>query len=233
MKTTNREISILKSIQNVGIPVGASYLSRQLNIAPATIGRILTDLENQGFLSKVSNKGRVLTQSGTDFLQQEDLREQKAETAERLAVFVTEADKQTLLEVLQVRKLLEGYTARQACQNATEEELLEMERLMLEHLQEIRSGGVGSKTDFRIHLAIAKASKIETIYQILKLILSSDNAYAKFSYVSGHVKNTQIKQHDSIIQAIQERNPEKAEKAMETHLDQIMKDVEQYYQEPD
>lgn len=136
------------------------------------------------------------------------------------------------MEVLQVRKLLEIYTARQACLNATEAEFMELERLMLEHLQEIRSGGLGSNTDFQIHLAIARASKVKTIYQILKLILSSDNVYAKFSYVSDHMKNTQVKQHDSIIQAICRRDPDKAGEFMELHLNQIMDDVKQYYQEP-
>lgn len=233
MKNQEKDLLILKTIQNAGLPVGASYLSQQLNLAPATIGRILTDLEDQDLLSKVSNKGRILTQKGNDYLLQEELKEEKAQTASKLANFVTDADKQTLLEVLQVRKLLEGYSAAQACVNATDDEILELERLMLEHLQEIRSGGLGSNTDFRIHLAIARASKVETIYQILKLILSADNAYAKFSYVSDHVKNTQIKQHDSIIQAIRERDPEKAKEAMEIHLTQIMNDVEQYYQEPD
>lgn len=232
MQNTDREILILKAIQNTALPVGASYLSQKLNLAPATIGRILTDLDKRGLLMKVSNKGRVLTKKGSDFLMMEADKEEKQKTATKLAGFATESDKQTLLEVLQVRKLLEVYTAEKACINATEDEILTLERLMLEHLHEIRSGGLGSNTDFELHLAIARASKIETIYQILKIILTADNIYSKFSYVSDQLKHTQIKQHDSIIQAIRERNPQKASAAMEAHLTQIMADVEQYYQEP-
>lgn len=75
-------------------------------------------------------------------------------------------------------------------------------------------------------------STVVTYHQVkLKLILSSNNVYAKFAYVSDHLKNAQIKQHDSIIQAIHDHDPEAAEKAMEAHLDQIMDDVRQYYQE--
>ena len=94
------------------------------------------------------------------------------------------------------------------------------------------ASGAGSNTDFQIHLAIARASKVKTIYQILKLILSSDNVYAKFSYVSDHMKNTQVKQHESLIQAFCRRDPDKAGEFMELHLNQIMDDVKQYYQEP-
>lgn len=75
-------------------------------------------------------------------------------------------------------------------------------------------------------------STVVTYHQVkLKLILSSNNVYAKFAYVSDHLKNAQIKQHDSIIQAIHDHDPEAAGKAMEAHLDQIMDDVRQYYQE--
>lgn len=233
MKDSEKELLILKAVQNAGLPVGASYLSQQLGLAPATIGRILSDLDIRGLLTKVSNKGRVLTQDGFRFLSQEAVKEYRKETAAKLANFVTESDKQTLLEVLQVRKLLEPYAAQQACENATEAEILELERLMLEHLHEIRSGGLGSNTDFEIHLAIARSSKVHTIHQILKIILTTNNVYAKFSYVSDQLKHAQIKQHDSIIQAIRERDPQKARIAMENHLIQVMADVEQYYQEPD
>lgn len=233
MRDTQKEILILNAVQSAGLPVGASYLGQELALAPATVGRILTNLDEQGLLKKVSNKGRILTKKGQDFLTRETAREEKKESATKLACFAAESDKNTLLEILQVRKLLEVYTAKQACINATEDEILELERLLLEHLQEIRSGGLGSSTDLEIHLAIARASKVQTIYQILKIILSADNTYAKFSYVSDQLKHIQVKQHDSIIQAVRERDTEKARIAMETHLTQIMADVEQYYQESD
>ena len=233
MGNIQKENIILKKIQEAGLPIGASYLSQQLDLAPATIGRVLTTLEARGLITKVSNKGRVLTDRGSDFLTQEAIKEEKKRTASKLVDFATESDKNILLEILQVRKLLEVYTVEHACLNASNEEIMELERLMLEHIREIRNGGLGSETDFEIHLAIARASKMQTIYQILKIILTKDNAYAKFSYVSDHLKNTQIKQHDSIIQAIKEHDPEKAKIAMNTHLTQIMNDINQYYQEPE
>lgn len=231
MQDTQKKKRILETVRDAGLPVGASYLSQRLNLAPATIGRILTGLEEEKMVTKVSNKGRILTEKGEQYLRQEDLLEEKKQTAGELAAIARESDKSTLLEILQVRRLLEVYAAEQASINATEEEIAQLENLMLEHLHRVRKGELGSEVDFEIHLTIARASGVKTIYQILKLILTKDNAYSKFSYVSDKLKNTQIKQHDSIIQAIRERDAKGAGEAMEAHLLQIISDVETYYQE--
>lgn len=224
-----RTILVLKTIREAELPVGASWLSRKLSIPSATIGRILSDLDKKGFLTKVSNKGRILTEKGNSFLKQAEYAEEKEATARELADFVTESDKSVLLEILQVRKLLEVYAAGEAAIHATDEEIQELEQLMLEHLHEIRSGSLGSDTDFQIHLAIARVSGVQTIQQILKIILTTDNVYTKFSYVSDHLKHTQIKQHDEIIEAIRAHDREQARSAMEHHLNQIIDDVKRYY----
>lgn len=112
---SQKELLILNAIKNAGLPTDASYLGKQLGLAPASIDRILTELETRGLLTKVSNKGRILTKSGIEFLAQKELKTQKAESVAKLAAFTTASDKNTLLEILQVRKLLKPYAAEQAC----------------------------------------------------------------------------------------------------------------------
>lgn len=222
---------VLQSVQEAGLPVGASYLSQKVDLPPATIGRVLAQLEEEELVTKVSNKGRVLTCKGEHVLRQEELAEERQKTAGELAEIAAKSDRDSLIEILQVRRRLEVYTAEQACLHATEEEIVNLETLVLAHIHEVRAGGLGSDADFEIHLAIARASRVNTIYQILKLILSKDNAYTMFSYVSDQLKNAQIKQHDTIIQAIRDRDPERAGKEMDSHLLQIMEDVKRYYEE--
>jgi len=221
---------ILKMISETGLPVGAAYLSKQLSIPSATVGRLLAELDREGLVKKVSNKGRLITGKGERFLWEKELEKQKEQNANQLVQLITKSDKATMLEILQTRKLLEGYTVELACKNATESELNELEHLMLEHLHTVRQGGLGSQQDLEIHLTIAKVSRNQTIYQILKLMLMEGNVYTKFSYVSDNMKHTQVKQHDKIIQAIQERSVDRAKAALETHLDQIIEDVEEYFQ---
>lgn len=228
-----KSILVLETIKKSGLPVGASFLSKELTIPPATIGRILTDLEKHGYVSKISNKGRTINEKGLQYLSQVDLKKEQRKDTDQLLSLVTDAAKDNLLEILQVRKLLEAVTVEMACKNATDMEIMELEYLILEHIHLIRQKKLGSNLDLEIHLGIAKASGNQTIYQILKVLLTSDNVYTKFSYVSEHVTHTQIKQHDAIIQAIKERSPEKAKLAMEEHLDQVIEDVNNYYHEED
>lgn len=226
-----KDSDILKAINEIGLPVGATYLSKRLLVPPATIGRSLAELDEAGLIKKISNKGRLLTDKGKEFLAREELEKEKEQDASRLVQLITKADKGTMLEILQTRKLLERYTVELACSNATESELNELERLVLEHIHVVRQGGLGSEQDLAIHLAIAKISHNKTIYQILKLMLMEGNVYTKFSHVSDSMKHTQVKQHDAIIQAIQERSVEKAKLALEVHLDQIMEDVLEFFQD--
>lgn len=221
---------ILESMRKVGLPVGATFLSKQHALPPATIGRILFNLEQQGLIEKMSNKGRIVTQKGRDYLLEAETHRENVKNASRLAQLATKNDKNTLLEILQIRKLLEGYTAELACANAKDSDIENLERLMLEHLHLIRSGELGSCIDLEIHLTIAEISGNKTLHQILKVMLTGDNVYTKFSFVSDKVKHTQIKQHDAIIQAIRDRAPERARTAMETHLSQVMSDLENYYE---
>ena len=226
-----KSLTILKSVQDAGIPIGATYLSKELSIPPASIGRILTELEDEKLIEKVSNKGRVLTDKGRQFLTHAATVKAKEENATGLVKLIVSADKTTLMEILQIRKLLEGYTIQLACKNATEEEINRLERLMLEHLHLIRNGELGNQIDLEIHLAIADISRNKTLSQLLKIMLTGDNVYTKFSYVSDSIKHTQIKQHDTIIQAIREHDPDKGKIAMETHLDQVMNDLAKYFHE--
>ena len=64
---TNRP-PLLQTINEFNSPVGANYLSSKLDISPATIGRQLKKLEDNGYLTCIGNKGRVLTDKGKSFL---------------------------------------------------------------------------------------------------------------------------------------------------------------------
>lgn len=221
---------ILKKMQEIRLPVGATYLSSQLSIPPASIGRILAELEKEGLVEKVSNKGRVITEKGQQYLEQEEEARKKETNARELIHMISQNDRTVMLEVLETRKLLEGYTAGQACRLATDEEIDHLEGLIAEHMHAIRSGQLGNTLDLDIHLTIAKMARNSTICQILRLILTGGDTYTKFSFASDNSRSRQIRQHDEIIRAIRDRDPERASRAMEEHLDQVISDVNQYFE---
>ena len=80
----NLGIVILEAIKKKNSPLGATFLSQELNIPQASIGRELIRCEEKGWLKKVSNKGRQLTKAGLDYIEKAAIRHSKLETADKL-----------------------------------------------------------------------------------------------------------------------------------------------------
>lgn len=223
-------IQLLNAIKEFNLPVGAIYLSDKLNITPATTGRMLANLEKDGLLEKISNKGRQLTEKGNDYLIQEKAKIKKLKTANALIHMVENSSKEKLIEILDVRKILEVKSIELACHNANDEDIAKLDNILADHLYVLRHGELGSDQDLNLHITIAKISGNNTIYQILKLILTEEDTYTKFSYVADHVKEVQMKQHSDLIEAIRCHDAVAGKIAMEKHLDQVTSDVKKYYE---
>ncbi len=51
--------TLLETIKECISPVGAAYLSKQLDASVATIGRMLKQAEENGYITSISNKGII------------------------------------------------------------------------------------------------------------------------------------------------------------------------------
>lgn len=229
MMDNTRTLQLLKLIRDLGMPVGASFLCDKMDLPQATIGRLLLSLEQQGYLEKISNKGRVLTEAGNEYLVQQEQLQDKFDTACCLIRSVEDPDKQKLREVLEIRTALETITAAHACENANESDLQQLNYILQMHCYDLQHGGIGSEQDLQFHLKIASLSGNQTLFQLIKLLLTQENAYTKFSMVAPHVTDMQIQQHNDILAAIRDRDQEAAEKAMRAHLRQVADDVNRYF----
>jgi GntR family transcriptional regulator, transcriptional repressor for pyruvate dehydrogenase complex len=228
MVKKNRSLILLEVIKESRAPIGSSYLSQKLNIPTATIGRVLRELESDGYILKDSNKGRIITMKGLQYLQETNIRLNKMESADRLIDFVEDSSREKLLEVLEVRKLLEVKSIELACINATDTELKELEEILYEQKYEIRRGGIGNTQDLQLHLLIAEMSRNKTIGHLLNVILTEDNAYTKFNIFADHIMNDQVDQHKKIVEAVLKRDVNSAKEEMENHLNHVIMDVEKY-----
>lgn len=178
----NEDLMILKLVQDSGMPVGAAYLGKQSGIPQATVGRILLKLEQKGFLRKISNKGRLLTPEGSAYISQQEHLYNKLETARSIIEAVEAPSKHKLYEILEIRIALESLAVWQACQNVKEDDLHQLDTILLEHFYDLQRGGIGSEQDLLLHLKIAQMSSNHTLEQLLRLILTQENAYTKFSH---------------------------------------------------
>ncbi|MEL7610447.1 MAG: FCD domain-containing protein [Bacillota bacterium] len=223
-------LTLLSEIKQASGPVGASYLSEVLSVPQATIGRRLKLMEEEGYLEKVDNKGRRLTVQGMSYYEEKVQLANKKVSIDKLFGLMENVTKKTLLEIIEVRRTLEGLTVALACEKITDKQMSELDAIMLAYAIEARYGGSGSELDLKFHLSIAEYSGNYTLYQILKILLMTDDVYVKFFSMAKALEKGQIcvTQHDEIMQAIKERDPVKAKLAMERHLDKVTVDIEQY-----
>ena len=217
--------NVLSAIQEVDGPVGATSLGLRLNIPPASVGRILSQAENEGYLKQIGNRGRVLTSAGVEFLQHEKEYITKKQSANALIEMTGNICGSEMFQLLTVRKILEEYGVEQACLNASEEEIADIETTLFKYMIAAKSGG-GEEEDLQLHINIARASGNQVLVWLLQLILTTDNAYSKFSNVARVKKTDQLclNQHRAIVEAIQRRDGQAAKKAMGEHLEKVMHD---------
>lgn len=219
---------LLKEIRSAGGPIGASVLfsGSNLNMSQATIGRQLTVLEKEGILKKVSNKGRVLTESGLALIAQHDLSSTKTKLAEELVSLSLKNGKSALGEVLEIRKRLEPYAAASAAMNATDADIADLENLAFAHRYTLAQGLAANREDLKFHLAIARISKNQMLAKLIELLLTDNDAYVMFSRAGDASRDRQVTKHFHILDAIRSHDVAAAELAMSEHLSNVAEDVE-------
>ena len=225
-KLNPNAVNTLKEMAAINAPVGAIYLGEKTSIPQATVGRILFQLEGLNFVEKVGNKGRMVTQSGHEYLRNHEIQTSRIQSVNHLAnLYSGEISKEKLLEVLEVRMLLEVNTAERACIHANDMDRMALEKCMLEWKLALHEGTLGSDQDLKLHLLIAKMSGNATLFSMCKLLLTEDNVYAGFSAKAARLSTIQTEQHEAIVQAIIANDGEKAKEAMYLHLKTIYEDV--------
>lgn len=229
MSKENREIKVLKEIQSLQMPAGAIYLSQTLQIPQGSLGRILTSLETSGLLIKEQNKGRVLTSKGTQYLLDYDRRMDQLNHAETLINITDEISKERLLEIVEMRILLECAAIKSACENITDAQISILEDILWDNTYEVRKGLLAEATDLQLHLTLAEFSGNVTLHQILSLLLIQKNSFSRLTDTRSVDTESVIEQHEQIIQYLKERNAEKASEAMKIHLEALIEEIHLAY----
>lgn len=151
-----------------------------------------------------------------------------------VGVRVVELSIAELLEMYQVREVLEGMAARLAAIHATDEEVTGLKALLTRHQQqtELQSGKgyYQEEGDFDFHYRIVKASRNEVLMQMLcgELYHRVRLYRYQFSVTAGRPHKA-FAEHSRIIEAIENRDGELAEFLMRRHISSARKNVESHY----
>jgi len=180
-------------------------LTQQLNVSRTSVREALLTLEIMGYIEIKQSKGAFV-------------REVKLEDIIEPITSAIYVDNQMVLDLLNVRDLIEAETSRLAALNATLEDLKKIENAIADAKNEVEKGGLGLKGDDLFHTAIASSSGNQIyeliMYLIRDLLSKSREATLK---IHGQPAKT-VEDHIMIFESIRDRDPERAQKYMKEHL---------------
>lgn len=189
--------AILAGVLLPGNRISEPTLAEQLGISRTPVREALQRLSQEGLVELTPAKGA--------------------------RVRVLSADE--VREVYEVRAMLEGEAAKLAAHKASSNEIVALGK-HLEHLDTLHSDDFAEqmRVDFEFHTQLVEAAHNQTltrIYSDLRSSLALIRAYQQT--LSQHPKTRD--QHQQILRALSERNPEQAAYAAKTHVMHFMEIV--------
>ncbi|MEY4671795.1 MAG: hypothetical protein RLZZ415_1674 [Pseudomonadota bacterium] len=135
----------------------------------------------------------------------------------------------TAFELTEARLLFEGEAAALAATQASDEELVEIERLVEEIARENQRADGAERSDREFHLAIARATRNTAIYQAIEHLWDLRAASPEAALLHEKARTANIKpvvdEHTAILDALRARDGNAARAAMRAHLAQVIESL--------
>lgn len=129
--------------------------------------------------------------------------------------FINDKDK-LAYDLCELRLILEPAIAAMAAERATDSDIRKIEEACEAVEKKITEGEVYIMEDVAFHECIAKSSKNVVVPNVIPVIQSSVELF--ILYTDAKLTAQTIHTHHEVMQAIKDRNPEKARQAMVEHL---------------
>jgi GntR family L-lactate dehydrogenase operon transcriptional regulator len=233
---SNLDYVILETLHTHGQPIGSGTLHYVLrkrgdNLSAPTIGRKLRDLEHRGLVSKVSVEGRILTGAGQKLLRQLEQERRLEISGDKLLKLLKRSSRKDITDQLTARRVIESETAALAARNATAQQIQALEHLIAQGYYLVEHGDTGIKADVDFHETIAEASGNSILSAVVTVLRSQTFLNQVIAAIRAKIGGRLVVDHEAIINAIRNHNPEQARKAMIKHLDKLIADVDRYWEQ--
>jgi DNA-binding FadR family transcriptional regulator len=208
---------LLEHIRTHHLLPGASLpsetkLAAGFGVSRAVVREALKLLEARGILEIVNGKSATVRPISGEIL---------------LGFFQRAADfnRETFLELIELRRGIEIHSAMLAARRRTPEELAKMRDVVARMREQLRAPDAFSDLDVEFHLLIAAASHNGMLYHLVKSIRDS----LKDSILEGlrnrhdeDLENVQ-RRHEELLAALERGDAEEARRAMDDHFDEALK----------
>jgi GntR family transcriptional regulator, transcriptional repressor for pyruvate dehydrogenase complex len=184
-------------------------LGEALGVGQSTVREAISSLKTIGLVTIRQGEGTFVTRHDPE---------------ELLSAFeaIRPMTKQDIVELLEVRKIIETGTVRLAAERRTEEEMAQLAEALSEMKEALAKGELGDLADWKFHYAVAQASHNEILKSVMLSISEtmerSLHASRLTLYETSGNPESLYKEHVDIYQAICSQNTSRAEEAMLYHL---------------
>lgn len=203
--------SILHWIQSDEIKAGERLpgeiqLSKELGVSRSTVREALRSLQTMGYVEQRVGSGTYLIS--------------KEPNSQYAANWFAEHSYQ-VLEILEVRALVEPYAAALAVERATEAEKITLFGIHAMFASATATGNVEllSRYDEAFHRQLAVASHNKLLQDTNQMIAKSQQIFRDRTFTLNKGESA-LKDHGRIVEAFQKQDPEMARQAMKEHMEE-------------
>lgn len=185
-------------------------LCKSFSAGRSSLREALRCLSIMGVLTARVGEGTSVASDGGKFLN----------TVMRWSFITEKYDIQNLMEL---RIALEGLSASNCAERATDEDIASLEDLISRMEVSVKDPKRFGVLDLEFHLDIARASQNQVVFDLVSLIRGQLARTLSAVLVLPHARPRSIEEHTAILMAIKRRNPDSARKAMQGHLEAAIK----------
>lgn len=191
-------------------------LVERLKVSRASIREALSALELMGLLEVRSGEGTFV-------------RKLRSESVVAPLAWMLTMEKGTVLELLEIRKILEVQAVGMAAERAEAEDIRELSAALDRLQDDLNSPTSDGSSDHRFHYAITRATKnkimirlMDTISDLMKYSLKTSRSKL---YEGKYTPALLFQEHKKIYEAIVEKDVEKARDYMLAHLTGVEEEI--------
>jgi GntR family transcriptional repressor for pyruvate dehydrogenase complex len=130
-------------------------------------------------------------------------------------------EKDDIIDIFSVRKIIEPEVAQLASEHATPEEISELEEILKEQEREVRSGEGPVQTDPEFHHLLARMAKNRVLERLLLALVDLlGKTREKYLQTEERMEKS-LQGHQAILAAIKNGNGKAAKQAMRRHLEAV------------
>ena len=185
--------------------------SEMMGVNRHTARTALKVLEYMGVVQAKTAVGTVISSMGQETL------------VNRLLTAARFNPKRFLLEVMELRQVLEPSIAAFAAQRATDQDMAALDQAMADLTEELEGRASTSDADEALHVALAQAAHNSTFARLTEPIMSLLSEFRERGMTLKGRRAETYKEHQDIYHAVKRRDPEAARSAMDHHLSQVRK----------